>query len=320
LQAALDGKQPLAPVLTNTTASFTTAQEAKLAGIAAGATANAADSALRDRSTHTGTQAASTITGLATVATTGAYGDLSGRPTLFSGAYGDLTGRPTLFSGAYGDLSGVPSTFAPSAHSHAIADVTGLQAALDGKQDAGALGTFAHFIAPGLAAGTFITNAVNGLALGTTAGVAGRLEMSPFIPSRTITIDRLSIEVTTAVASAQARVGIYGTTAGGLPGDLLTGQGTLLDCSATGAKGSDIAGGLTLQAGTVYWLAAHSSSTATLRALAVGGLLPLGNPETGTTHNSGRRASVTFASGLPTTAPSAALLSGSMPRIAMRLA
>ena len=37
---------------------------------------------LRDRSTHTGTQSATTITGLSTVATSGAYGDLSGRPDL----------------------------------------------------------------------------------------------------------------------------------------------------------------------------------------------------------------------------------------------
>lgn len=61
LQTALDGKQPLATVLTNTTAAFTTAQETKLAGIATAATANATDAALRDRSTHTGTQVASTI-------------------------------------------------------------------------------------------------------------------------------------------------------------------------------------------------------------------------------------------------------------------
>lgn len=37
LQNALDGKQPLATILTNTTASFTIAQETKLAGIEAGA-------------------------------------------------------------------------------------------------------------------------------------------------------------------------------------------------------------------------------------------------------------------------------------------
>jgi hypothetical protein len=54
----------------------------KLAGIASGATANATDAQLRDRATHTGTQAATTITGLAGVATSGAYGDLSGRPDL----------------------------------------------------------------------------------------------------------------------------------------------------------------------------------------------------------------------------------------------
>jgi hypothetical protein len=60
------------------------ADKTKLDGIASNATANATDAQLRDRSTHTGTQAATTITGLATVATSGAYTDLSGRPTSMS--------------------------------------------------------------------------------------------------------------------------------------------------------------------------------------------------------------------------------------------
>jgi len=42
---------------------------------------------------------------------------------------------------AYSGLSGIPSTFAPSAHQHVVADVTGLQAALDGKQVAGSYAT-----------------------------------------------------------------------------------------------------------------------------------------------------------------------------------
>lgn len=46
------------------------------------ATVNATDASLRDRSTHTGTQPASTVTGLAVVATSGAYADLSGKPTI----------------------------------------------------------------------------------------------------------------------------------------------------------------------------------------------------------------------------------------------
>ena len=52
--------------------------------VADGATANATDAALRDRATHTGTQAASTITGLAAVATSGSAADL-GTGTLPTG-------------------------------------------------------------------------------------------------------------------------------------------------------------------------------------------------------------------------------------------
>lgn len=47
LQAELDNKQPLATVLTNTTAAFTTALESKLNGIASGATANDTDQVLK---------------------------------------------------------------------------------------------------------------------------------------------------------------------------------------------------------------------------------------------------------------------------------
>jgi hypothetical protein len=75
LVSDLAAKQPLATVLTNTTAAFTTAQETKLAGIATGATANATDAQLRDRSTHTGTQLAATISDFAaTVRSTVATG------------------------------------------------------------------------------------------------------------------------------------------------------------------------------------------------------------------------------------------------------
>jgi len=44
--------------------SYTTAEKSKLAGIASGATANSTDAQLRDRSTHTGVQAQSTVTNL----------------------------------------------------------------------------------------------------------------------------------------------------------------------------------------------------------------------------------------------------------------
>ncbi len=61
--------------------------------------------------------AARAAIGLATVASSGAYSDLSGRPSLAtvatSGAYNDLSGRPSLAtvatSGDYNDLANLPS-------------------------------------------------------------------------------------------------------------------------------------------------------------------------------------------------------------------
>jgi hypothetical protein len=124
---------------TSVAGSMSSSDKSKLDGIATGATANSSDAYLLDRTHHTGTQAATTITGLAAVATTGAYGDLTGRPSLAAvattGSASDLTSGtvasarlsltatdiPTLAStkitglaavattGAYGDLTGRPS-------------------------------------------------------------------------------------------------------------------------------------------------------------------------------------------------------------------
>jgi hypothetical protein len=55
-------------VLDATTASFTTAQETKLAGVAAGATANSSDATLLSRANHTGSQTASTVSDFSTAA------------------------------------------------------------------------------------------------------------------------------------------------------------------------------------------------------------------------------------------------------------
>ena len=44
-----------------------------------------------------------------TDAFSGAYADLSGKPTLFSGSYTDLSNKPTLFSGSYTDFTNKPT-------------------------------------------------------------------------------------------------------------------------------------------------------------------------------------------------------------------
>lgn len=48
---------------------------------------------------------------LSVVATSGAYADLLGKPTLFDGNYNSLTNKPTLFNGDYNNLSNKPTLF-----------------------------------------------------------------------------------------------------------------------------------------------------------------------------------------------------------------
>jgi hypothetical protein len=146
------------------------------------------------------------------------------------------------------------------------------------------------------------------------------LDFYPFIPFVTRTVNELSIEVTTLIAASQARVGIYSSNAGGLPNALLTGAGALLDCATIGQKVSPVAPSATLTAGTVYWLAVHTSATQTLRGIAVASMMALGAPATGTTNFSCRRATVLFTSGLPVAAPATVLTSAIMPVIKLRLA
>lgn len=83
------------------------------------------------------------------------WASITGKPSFATvattGAYADLSGRPSLFSGSYSDLTGIPLTFTPAPHTHSAADIvigvlasaripslaisqtTGLQAALDSK-------------------------------------------------------------------------------------------------------------------------------------------------------------------------------------------
>lgn len=114
------------------TEDYSTAEKTKLSGISTGATANDTDANLKNRANHTGTQAISTVSGLqsaldskantsslATVATSGSYADLAGKPSIpaaqvnsdwaaVSGV-AQILNKPTLFSGAYADLTGKPT-------------------------------------------------------------------------------------------------------------------------------------------------------------------------------------------------------------------
>lgn len=75
------------------------------------------------------------ITGLSTVATTGAYADVSGTPVLapiaLTGDWADIV-NPTP---DWSIIQNKPLTFAPTAHGHIISEITGLQSLLNSKAD-----------------------------------------------------------------------------------------------------------------------------------------------------------------------------------------
>ena len=91
------------------------AQARSILNVADGASANATDAALRDRATHTGTQPASTITGLAAIATSGSASDL-GAGTLPAARFNDT---------AHGNRAG------GALHAAATTSVNGFMSAAD---------------------------------------------------------------------------------------------------------------------------------------------------------------------------------------------
>jgi len=152
------------------------ASKTKLDGIAAGATANATDAQLRDRSTHTGTQTASTISDF-TSAVIAAAPPTTNASLLTSGTLPDarlssniartsdvssavaavVNAAPASLdtlkelADALGNDANFASTVtnaiagkAAAVHTHVIADVTGLQTALDGKQASGSYAASVH--------------------------------------------------------------------------------------------------------------------------------------------------------------------------------
>ena len=121
------------------------ADKTKLTGIATGATANSTDAQLRDRSTHTGAQATSTITNLdstvtaltASIATKQVSGSYAA--SVHTHAIANVTSLQASL-----DAKQASGSYAASSHTHAIANVTGLQAAIDGKQVTGSYAASVH--------------------------------------------------------------------------------------------------------------------------------------------------------------------------------
>lgn len=135
-----------------------------------------------------------------------------------------------------------------------------------------------------------------GAATGTLAGVADRVDLFPFVPRADLSIDRLSVNVTTAVASALGKIVLYASNASGQPAGLLAETGTL-DLSTTGVKEATVA--LTFRKGVTYWLGIRHNSTATLSAWAATATPDLTVNAPTTQQRKVLRRTVTFATAAP---------------------
>lgn len=237
LSSALAGKQPLATVLTNTTAAFTTAQETKLAGIASGATAN-----------------------VGTVTSVGGTGTVSGLTLT-----GTVTASGNLTLG--GTLAVATTNIANDAVTYAKVQNVAAASRLLGRGSAGGSGDMEEItLGTNLSMSGTTLNAAGGGGGGIADGDYGDITVSGSATVFTIDNDVVSNAKLANVATATIKGRVTAST--GDPEDLTGTQATtLLDTATTSLKGLLSAADKTKLDG-IATSATANSSDATLLARA----------------------------------------------------
>jgi hypothetical protein len=112
---------------------------------------------------------------------------------------------------SYTNLTNVPLTFAPAAHQHAVSDVTGLQAALDGKQAAGSYATLVGGLVPSSQLPTFLDDVREAASLSAFPGTGDAGVVYVAVDTRKIYRWSGSAYVELASAPVQSVAGRTGT-------------------------------------------------------------------------------------------------------------
>ena len=154
------------------------------------------------------------------------------------------------------------------------------------------------WISPAAGDYALTTSGAGGAATGVLAGAAGRIDLFPFIPRDDITIDRLSVNVTTLIAAALGKIVLYAADATGRPAALILETGDL-DFSTVGLKEATVA--QTLRRGITYWIGIRHSSTAILSAWASTATPDLNGGAPVTTARKVLRRTLAYATGAPGT-------------------
>lgn len=146
--------------------------------------------------------------------------------------------------------------------------------------------------------GRYYDQATRSTASATVAGAAGRLELSPMMVPTNLAVDRMGVNVTTLVASALGRCVVYSSDSLGRPSTRVLYGSADLDFGSTGFKEHTVT--FTFQAGVLYWVGIHHSSTATISAIPVAGLHNLGlSASNATNYQTCLRQTITYATGAP---------------------
>lgn len=137
------------------------------------------------------------------------------------------------------------------------------------------ISTISNFASPnagGIISGQYYDNSFQGSASSTLAAVANRIDMAPYYSSDTYTINQIGVATTTAIAGSLIKIVIY-TTLNGWPDQLLL-ETTDIDASSIGFVGTSV--NFTFNSGVQYWVGVRTSSTSTLRTIAVASAVNLG--------------------------------------------
>ena len=165
-----------------------------------------------------------------------------------------------------------------------------------------------------VAAGLKYSVALTGTAPVSTAYGANFMSLSPFIPANDITISNISIQVTTGVASALAKILVYADV-NGRPNGLLI-ESVDIDCSTLGPKIYTVA--YTFKAGETYWIGTILNSTQTMRSITAANSISIGNNITASTIYNILFGIYTYTDPVPTNPTGVAPSSGNTPMVMLQ--